>query len=52
MENHTIAVEGDEICVRVIMPTPTGDENPEFPVMVWFHGGGVPASLKFVSIRS
>ncbi|KAJ7915034.1 Alpha/Beta hydrolase protein [Mycena leptocephala] len=48
MENHTIAVVGGEICVRVIMPTPTGDENPEFPVMVWFHGGGwVLGDLEF-----
>ncbi|KAJ7915033.1 Alpha/Beta hydrolase protein [Mycena leptocephala] len=40
VENYTIAVEGGEICVRAIMPTPIGEESVGFPIMVWFHGGG------------
>jgi acetyl esterase/lipase len=40
VENHTIAVEDGEICIRTISPTPTTDESPTFPVLIYFHGGG------------
>ncbi|KAJ7260423.1 alpha/beta-hydrolase [Mycena haematopus] len=40
VENHTIAVEGGEIGIRTISPTPVADEAPEYPVLVYFHGGG------------
>ncbi|KAJ6564727.1 Alpha/Beta hydrolase protein [Mycena capillaripes] len=40
VEDHTIAVQDGEICVRTISPTPTKDEHPGFPVLVFFHGGG------------
>ncbi|KAJ7861450.1 Alpha/Beta hydrolase protein [Mycena olivaceomarginata] len=40
LENHTVAVEDGEICVRTVSPTPREDESPEFPVLVYFHGGG------------
>jgi acetyl esterase/lipase len=40
LEDHIIAVEDGEISVRAISPTPTENEDPEFPVLVYFHGGG------------
>ncbi|KAJ6506750.1 Alpha/Beta hydrolase protein [Mycena sanguinolenta] len=40
VENHTIAVEGGEIAIRTVSPTPTATEEPEYPVLVFFHGGG------------
>ncbi|KAJ7244641.1 Alpha/Beta hydrolase protein [Mycena haematopus] len=40
VENLTIAVEGGEIGIRTISPTPVANEAPEYPVLVNFHGGG------------
>ncbi|KAJ7786683.1 Alpha/Beta hydrolase protein [Mycena olivaceomarginata] len=40
LENHTIPVEDGEICVRTVSPKPTADEISDFPVLVFFHGGG------------
>ncbi|KAJ7311724.1 Alpha/Beta hydrolase protein [Mycena albidolilacea] len=40
LENHTISVEDGEICVRTVSPMPTADESSDFPVLVFFHGGG------------
>ncbi|KAJ7805118.1 Alpha/Beta hydrolase protein [Mycena olivaceomarginata] len=40
LENHTIPIEDGEICVRTVSPTPTADETSDFPVLVFFHGGG------------
>ncbi|KAJ6564695.1 Alpha/Beta hydrolase protein [Mycena capillaripes] len=40
VQNHIIAVQDGEICVRTISPTPTEDEGHGFPVLVFFHGGG------------
>ncbi|KAF8142986.1 Alpha/Beta hydrolase protein [Mycena galopus ATCC 62051] len=40
VENHTVVVEDGEIIVRTVKPKPTGDEAPEFAVLVYFHGGG------------
>ncbi|KAF7366185.1 Esterase/lipase/thioesterase [Mycena venus] len=40
LEDHQIAVEGGEIRVRIISPTPTDGEDSEYPVLVYFHGGG------------
>ncbi|KAJ6566623.1 Alpha/Beta hydrolase protein [Mycena capillaripes] len=47
IENHKVAVEGGKIDVRVIIPSPE-DNRQEFPVLVWFHGGGwVMGNLDF-----
>ncbi|KAJ6456791.1 Alpha/Beta hydrolase protein [Mycena vitilis] len=40
VQNHKVAVEGGEIDVRVVTPTPSGNSAAKFPVLVWFHGGG------------
>ncbi|KAJ6506765.1 Alpha/Beta hydrolase protein [Mycena sanguinolenta] len=40
VENHRITVEGGEIAIRTVSPTPTVAEEPEYPALVWFHGGG------------
>ncbi|KAJ7244638.1 hypothetical protein B0H12DRAFT_1129083, partial [Mycena haematopus] len=40
VENHTIAVDSGEINIRTISPTPVAYEGPEYPVLVYFHGGG------------
>ncbi|KAJ7866124.1 Alpha/Beta hydrolase protein [Mycena leptocephala] len=40
LEDYIIAVEDGEISVRAISPTPAENEDPEFPVLVYFHGGG------------
>ncbi|KAJ7244632.1 alpha/beta-hydrolase [Mycena haematopus] len=40
VKNHKIAVDGGEIGIRTISPTPVADEGPEYPVLVYFHGGG------------
>ncbi|KAJ6566607.1 Alpha/Beta hydrolase protein [Mycena capillaripes] len=39
VENHKVAVEGGEIDVRIVIPRPE-DKHQQFPVLVWFHGGG------------
>ncbi|KAJ7245220.1 Alpha/Beta hydrolase protein [Mycena rebaudengoi] len=40
VENHTVAVDGGEISVRCIQPTPVDGESDGFPILCWFHGGG------------
>ncbi|KAI0077149.1 hypothetical protein K474DRAFT_1707585 [Panus rudis PR-1116 ss-1] len=41
VEDHTVPVDGGEILVRVVIPTPKDMyDSPEFPLMVWLHGGG------------
>ncbi|KAJ7648142.1 hypothetical protein B0H17DRAFT_435951 [Mycena rosella] len=40
VEEHAIAVEGSKIRVRTISPTPEGTENHEFPILVYYYGGG------------
>ncbi|KAK7050696.1 Esterase/lipase/thioesterase [Favolaschia claudopus] len=42
LTDHTVPVDGGEITVRVIIPTSTAQEGPEFefPVLVHYHGGG------------
>jgi acetyl esterase/lipase len=49
LENHTVAVEDGDICIRTVSPTPREDESPEFPVLVYFHGGG---AVCFITTRS
>ncbi|KAI0053263.1 hypothetical protein FA95DRAFT_1552779 [Auriscalpium vulgare] len=39
VKDHTVAVEGGEIIVRVVIPEPI-EPTQTFPVLVWFHGGG------------
>ncbi|KAK6995828.1 Esterase/lipase/thioesterase [Favolaschia claudopus] len=42
VEDHPVAVDGAEITIRAIIPTPTSDEGTdfEFPLMFFIHGGG------------
>ncbi|KAF8179709.1 Alpha/Beta hydrolase protein [Mycena galopus ATCC 62051] len=40
LEDHIVAVEDGEINVRTVMPTSTDGEEGQFPVLVYFHGGG------------
>ncbi|KAF7341791.1 Abhydrolase-3 domain-containing protein [Mycena sanguinolenta] len=40
VKDHTIAVDGVEIVIRTVSPTPLPNEDPEYPVLVYFHGGG------------
>ncbi|KAF7341797.1 Esterase/lipase/thioesterase [Mycena sanguinolenta] len=40
VENRTIAVDGGEIAIRTFSPIPVADEEPEYPMLVFFHGGG------------
>ncbi|KAJ7710410.1 Alpha/Beta hydrolase protein [Mycena rosella] len=38
--DRNIVVDGGEILVRCIRPVPREHEGKEFPILVWFHGGG------------
>jgi acetyl esterase/lipase len=40
LEDHIVPVEDGEIRVRTISPTPTPNEDSEFPVLVYLYGGG------------
>ncbi|KAJ6506536.1 Alpha/Beta hydrolase protein [Mycena sanguinolenta] len=40
VQNRTIAVEDGEIAIRTVSPTPLAGEDPKYPVLVFFHGGG------------
>ncbi|KAF8181748.1 Alpha/Beta hydrolase protein [Mycena galopus ATCC 62051] len=40
LEDHIFPVEDGEIRVRTISPTPTPNEDSEFPILVYLHGGG------------
>jgi acetyl esterase/lipase len=48
VQNRTIAVEDGEIAIRTITPTPLAGEDPEYPVLVFFHGGG-PIPYQMIS---
>ncbi|KAJ7811101.1 Alpha/Beta hydrolase protein [Mycena leptocephala] len=48
LEDHIVPVEDGEIRVRTISPTPTPNEDSEFPVLVYLYGGGwVAGSIDF-----
>ncbi|EMD36025.1 hypothetical protein CERSUDRAFT_115950 [Gelatoporia subvermispora B] len=36
---HRIAVKGGEISVQCFIPTPTGQVNKTFPLLIYYHGG-------------
>lgn len=43
VEDHKVPVEGAEILVRAIIPTPNpsdANESQTYPLMVWMHPGG------------
>ncbi|KAJ7656580.1 hypothetical protein B0H17DRAFT_1146182 [Mycena rosella] len=39
LKDHIVPVEDGEIRVHTISPTPTPNEDSEFPVLVYLHGG-------------
>lgn len=48
VEDRMITVEGGEILVRCLIPTPiSGELTRSYPLMVWYHGGGIQLSLLF-----
>ncbi|KAH9934605.1 Alpha/Beta hydrolase protein [Amylocystis lapponica] len=51
VQEHQVPVDGGEITVRCVVPTPTGDEGKSFPVLVWFHGGGSPLRYNYVRLN-
>ncbi|THH13380.1 hypothetical protein EW146_g6833 [Bondarzewia mesenterica] len=50
VEDHNVAVENGEIRVRCLIPTPAGVQGRTYPVLVWYHGGGI-ASPRYHSAR-
>ena len=40
VEDRKVPVEGGEITVRTVVPTPAGAKDKKFPLLVWYHGGG------------
>ena len=41
IEGRHIAVDGGEIMVRCLIPTPSGEGSHDpYPLLVWYHGGG------------
>ncbi|TFY83577.1 hypothetical protein EWM64_g446 [Hericium alpestre] len=51
-EDHHIPVKGGPILVRCYIPTPVGGERRQFPVMMWYHGGGwMLADIEFDDYR-
>ncbi|CCM02387.1 uncharacterized protein FIBRA_04483 [Fibroporia radiculosa] len=40
VRDHQIPVDGGEIAIRCVIPTPSGNEDEVFPLMLWIHGGG------------
>ncbi|OBZ73134.1 AB hydrolase superfamily protein B1A11.02 [Grifola frondosa] len=41
VEDHKVPVDGGEITVRCVIPTPAGAQaDTSFPVLFWMHGGG------------
>ena len=41
VEDRQIPVDGGEIAVRCVFPTPSEDRNQgPYPILVWYHGGG------------
>lgn len=48
VEDCIIDVNGTENLVRVVIPTPvSGRETQAFPLMVWFHGGGMQEDCNY-----
>ncbi|KAJ3486724.1 hypothetical protein NLI96_g4019 [Meripilus lineatus] len=39
-QDHKVPVDGGEITVRAVAPTPVDDEDGTFPLLVWYHAGG------------
>lgn len=35
-----VQVDGGEILVRALIPTPHGESGEQFPVLVWYHASG------------
>ncbi|KAH9915637.1 Alpha/Beta hydrolase protein [Amylocystis lapponica] len=60
VHEHQVGVDGGDITVRCVVPTPTGGEENGFPLLVWFHGGGFTMGdfdlddciLKIISVES
>lgn len=40
LEDRLVPVEGGEVKVRIVVPA-TENKDKTFPVIVWYHGGGV-----------
>ncbi|KAJ3486744.1 hypothetical protein NLI96_g4021 [Meripilus lineatus] len=40
VKDHFLSVEGGEILLRSVTPTPQEGEQDTFPLLVWYHGGG------------
>ena len=38
--DHKVPVDGGEILVRSVVPTPNEGEDGTYPLLVWYHGGG------------
>ncbi|OCH92007.1 hypothetical protein OBBRIDRAFT_791757 [Obba rivulosa] len=39
VQDYQLPVEGGEITIRYVVPTPAGQENQIFPLLFWTHGG-------------
>ncbi|KAJ3486739.1 hypothetical protein NLI96_g4024 [Meripilus lineatus] len=40
VQDYKVPVDGGEILVRAVTPTPIEGEDGTFPLLVWYHGGG------------
>ncbi|KAI0783527.1 Alpha/Beta hydrolase protein [Abortiporus biennis] len=40
VSDHKVPVEGGEIVIRIVSPTPKSDESGKYPVVFWMHPGG------------
>ncbi|KAJ3486725.1 hypothetical protein NLI96_g4018 [Meripilus lineatus] len=40
VHDYKVPVDGGEILVRGVIPSPTEGEDRTFPLLVWYHGGG------------
>ncbi|THH13371.1 hypothetical protein EW146_g6830 [Bondarzewia mesenterica] len=40
VKDHHVAVEGSEILIRCLVPTPADGRGKAFPLLVWYHAGG------------
>ena len=45
VEDRKVLVDGGEITVRTVVPTPAGAKDKKFPLLVWYHGGGTDLDL-------
>ena len=41
VKDHKVPVDGGEILVRSVAPTPKEGEEGTYPLLVWYHGGGI-----------